>query len=234
MAFTESTETKLLLAKIAVAFPSVNISKYQHIKHGYDHDILIIDDWVYRFPKTEYYLKQLETETKLTSYLSTKVDISVPIYDYIAKDFSFARHKFIKGVEVIEDTFKRLSNTEKKSVTIKIASFLSVLHNIPNSKYKEFGFMDNKNNPTLGEGINYVPTHSDLDINNMIWDNTGGLGIIDFGDRCLFDPAYDFTVFPMFGKSFLNDIYRKYTGKKDPNFLNRINLYYNQYCSNKS
>jgi len=233
MAFTEPTDTNLLLAKIKVYFPSFEYKRCKHIKHGYDHDILIIDEFVYRFPKTDYYLKQLESEANLTSYLSIKIDLRVPIYDYIAEDFSFARHKFIQGVEVAKGTFKGLPSTKIDEITTNIASFLSMLHNIPSSKYTDFGFVENKNNTTLGKVPNYVPTHSDLDINNMIWDSEYGLGVIDFGDRCLFDPAYDFGIFNMFGKNFINMIYEKYLGVKDPSFLNRTELYYQRYISSK-
>lgn len=233
MAYTKSTATELLLAKLELTFPSFEYKECKHIKHGYDHDILIIDGYVYRFPKTDYYLKQLKSETRLTAYLAKKVNLRFPIYNFVANDGTFARHRFISGAEVTKTTFKNLSKMTLDVITSDIANFLSVLHTIPSSKYQSFGFEENKYNKPLGNVPKYVPTHSDLDINNMIWSDTDGLGIIDFGDRCLFDPAYDFTVLPMFGEAFLNDVYRKYIGIKDANFLERVQLYYKRYCADK-
>ncbi len=233
MAFTPSTDTKLLLAKLKATFPDFEYKDCKHLKHGFDHDVLIIDKYVYRFPKTKYYVKQLASEANLTAYLFRKVDLRFPVYDYIADDFSFARHPLIKGVEVTENTFRLLSSHKIKMLTTNIASFLTTLHTIPSSKNDYFGFVENRYNTTLGKVPNYVPTHSDLDINNLLWDKEEGLGIIDFGDRCLFDPAYDFTIFNLFGETFIYQIYEEYQGPKDPSFLNRAAQYYQQYLSSK-
>ena len=119
MAYTAPTDMEVLLAKLKATFPTFEYKDCKHIKHGFDHDILIIDNYVYRFPKTKYYVKQLASEAKLTAYLSKEVDLSVPVYDYIADDFSFARHPFIKGVEVTKTTFKELSSGGgQKSLTV--------------------------------------------------------------------------------------------------------------------
>ena len=233
MAYTDPIDTDLLLAKLKKTSPAFAYKNCKHIKHGFDHDILIIDEYVYRFPKTKYYRQQLASETNLTAYLSRKVNIRFPIYDYIADDFSFARHPFIKGVEVTKNTFQELSSQQIEELTTNIASFLSTLHTIPSSKYAYFGFAENKDNIPLGKVPNYVPTHSDLDINNLLWENEYSLGVIDFGDRCLFDPAFDFTIFNLFGKSFTNLIYEKYIGFKDPTFLHRTARYYQRYISSK-
>ena len=233
MAYTAPTATNVLLAKLKETFPAFEYKDCQHIKHGFDHDILIIDEYVYRFPKTNYYLKQLASEAHLTTYLSRKVDLRFPVYDYIAADCSFARHPFIKGVAITKNTFQDLSNKKLEELTTTIASFLSTLHTIPSSKNDYFGFVQNRNNTALDTVPTYVPTHSDLDLNNLLWDKEDGLGVIDFGDRCLFDPAFDFTIFNMFGQSFIQLIYEKYEGFKDSNFLNRATLYYQQYLSSK-
>ena len=231
MPYTAPTDTKILLAKLKATIPDFEYKDCQHLKNGFDHDILIIDNYVYRFPKTKYYIKQLASEAKLTAYLSQKIDLRCPIYDYIAADFSFARHPFIKGVAVTENTFRELSKQKIEALTTNIAAFLSALHTIPSTKNEYFGFVENRYNTALGKVPIFVPTHSDLDLNNLLWDKEFGLGIIDFGDRCLFDPAFDFTIFHMFGKSFIQLIYEQYTGFKDPNFLNRTVLYYQQYIS---
>ena len=233
MAFTEPTDTEVLLDKLKQSFPNLKYDKFKHIKTGYDHDILIIGEYVYRFPKTAYYVQQLKLEPNLMQYLSEKSNLIFPKYDYIAADFSFGRHRFIKGAEVTKQTFKNLSNYRFDLITTNIACFLSTLHTIPSFKYTAFGFVRNQYDTALGKVPHYVPTHSDLDLNNMIWDNEYGLGIIDFGDRSLFDPAYDFCVFNIFGKKFMNQIYEKYEGVKDANFLKRANLYYQRYISSK-
>jgi hypothetical protein len=136
----------------------------------------------------------------------------------VAPDCTFARHKLIVGAEVTKATFENLPKSAIDIITSDIANFFSVLHTIPSSLYQSFGFEIHEDSEPLGHVPKYVPTHSDLDLNNMIWSDESGLGVIDFGDRCLFDPAYDFTVLPLFGRAFLHDVYRKYAGIKDDFF----------------
>ncbi len=50
-------------------------------------------------------------------------------------------------------------------------------------------------------------------------------GIIDFGDIEIGDPAYDFTYFGLFGKSFLDAVYRSYRLDRDEFFETRRIFY---------
>jgi aminoglycoside 2''-phosphotransferase len=64
--------------------------------------------------------------------------------------------------------------------------------------------------------------HNDLYGRHMLWDEQAKrLGVIDFSDRCLGDPAVDFNELYEFGAQFVHDVYRHYTGPKDDNFLER-------------
>ena len=51
-------------------------------------------------------------------------------------------------------------------------------------------------------------------------------GIIDFGDRAIDDPAIEFCELWIYGREFVEEVYRLYKGPKDPQFLARSILYY--------
>lgn len=70
---------------------------------------------------------------------------------------------------------------------------------------------------------NYVPTlvHGDLSEDHIII-TSDGVGIIDFGDLMVFDPAYDLIWAYICNKDFYNDLFEKYNGYKDNNFEHRI------------
>ncbi len=51
-------------------------------------------------------------------------------------------------------------------------------------------------------------------------------GIIDFGDATIGDPAFDFTWLWEYGKETAEEIYRKYRGPKDAEFLKRSHAHY--------
>ncbi len=50
-------------------------------------------------------------------------------------------------------------------------------------------------------------------------------GIIDFADRAIGDPALDFTELWLYGRKFIEKVYKHYTGPKDKDFLHRAMLY---------
>ena len=70
---------------------------------------------------------------------------------------------------------------------------------------------------------NYEPTliHGDLSEDHIIITNDG-VGIIDFGDLMVFDPAYDLIWAYICDKDFYNDLFEKYNVHKDNNFEHRI------------
>lgn len=70
---------------------------------------------------------------------------------------------------------------------------------------------------------NYEPTlvHGDLSEDHIIITNDG-VGIIDFGDLMVFDPAYDLIWAYVCDEDFYNNLFEKYNGHKDDNFKHRI------------
>lgn len=74
---------------------------------------------------------------------------------------------------------------------------------------------------------NLVATHGDLCAYNVLWDpDTKQLGVIDFTDILIGDPAKDFEAFFDFGDAFVQRAYARYQGPKDDNFLQRAEIYY--------
>lgn len=69
----------------------------------------------------------------------------------------------------------------------------------------------------------YIPTlvHGDLSEDHIIITNTG-VGIIDFGDLMVFDPAYDLIWAYVCDREFYYKLYKKYEGNKDEFFEHRI------------
>lgn len=78
----------------------------------------------------------------------------------------------------------------------------------------------------------YTPCfiHCDLYVDHIFIDSkhTKIVGIIDFGDRAIFDPAIDFSGLWDYGRECVENVYAHYTGPKDPTFLTRSFLRYKQ------
>jgi len=68
--------------------------------------------------------------------------------------------------------------------------------------------------------------HNDISSSHIIWDSVSKtVGIIDFSDRCLSDPAYDFMELFLYGKVFAEQVFGMYEGLKDEEFLHRAWVY---------
>jgi aminoglycoside phosphotransferase (APT) family kinase protein len=64
--------------------------------------------------------------------------------------------------------------------------------------------------------------HGDLYHSHLLWDAPSSrLGVIDFSDMNIGDPAFDFAELYEYGIDFVEEVYDAYTGPKDDNFLQR-------------
>lgn len=81
--------------------------------------------------------------------------------------------------------------------------------------------------PYFHEIPTICPIHGDMYAFNTLYDKkTGKIGIIDFSDIQIGDPACDFEVFYDYGPEIAAMAYEKYTGPKDNNFLKRGEIIY--------
>jgi len=124
--------------KIASEFPDVKYAVAKHIAHGWDNDIIILDDkFVFRFPKNEEYIKKFKIEVSLIDYLKNKVAIAVPDYKYLAKDKSFGGYPLISGELLKLELLKGLTPVIKEQLAIDLANFLTVIHQVPKDVIKK-------------------------------------------------------------------------------------------------
>lgn len=74
---------------------------------------------------------------------------------------------------------------------------------------------------------NFTPAiiHGDLSENHILITDDG-IGIIDFGDVSVFDPAIDLSWFHLFDKNLFHGVLSKYSTLKDPGFEHRICEFY--------
>lgn len=70
--------------------------------------------------------------------------------------------------------------------------------------------------------------HSDFTEDHILVNDTYGLaGIIDFGDICIGDPAFDFAgIYSSYGKAFMERVLGYYHLHLDANFMRRIEEFY--------
>lgn len=76
-----------------------------------------------------------------------------------------------------------------------------------------------------------VLVHGDFSLDNILFDKEQEkIGIIDFGDVSIGDPAYDFPCLADYGATFDQWVLAHYQGNLDPTFLQRRNFYRDCIC----
>lgn len=72
-----------------------------------------------------------------------------------------------------------------------------------------------------------VFTHTDIYNAHLLWNRSKQrLGLIDFADMSIGDPAFDFAELYEYGESFVAEVYHQYTGPKDDTMLDRARVYW--------
>ncbi|GAB2606652.1 aminoglycoside phosphotransferase family protein [Kocuria himachalensis] len=71
-----------------------------------------------------------------------------------------------------------------------------------------------------------VVVHNDVYSRHLLWDDDAArLGVIDFSDMCIGDPAVDFAELYEYGEAFVRAVHERYTGPDDPGLLHRAWTY---------
>ncbi|MFE7630751.1 phosphotransferase family protein [Kocuria sp. NPDC057446] len=71
-----------------------------------------------------------------------------------------------------------------------------------------------------------VVVHNDVYSRHLLWDDDAArLGVIDFSDMSVGDPAVDFAELYEYGEDFVRAVHERYTGPADPGLLDRAWTY---------
>ena len=254
-----STKTKLL-KKITRYFPDLHWKSAKYVSTGYDNDVIILDNTtIFRFPKHARAKKLLKGEVALLKILASSVHVSMPVYNFIAADYSCAQYSMIKGEGLTVRGYASLSISQKRKLAEQIAYFLSELHSVPVSAVKDcdvrerftpqelrqlrkdakkylypnFSPREMSIFETFFSGLTdvfqqtykKVLVHGDFSGDHIIIDQEKNLtGVIDFTDRAIHDPAFDFVHMWGLGLAFVEAVYTYYGGNKS-GILERSNAY---------
>ncbi|HLC52132.1 MAG TPA: aminoglycoside phosphotransferase family protein [Candidatus Nanoarchaeia archaeon] len=113
-----------------------------------------------------------------------------------------------------------------KKMGIQFKKRKNVIFSVLSQKEKKIVLKIYKEFLELPQFPQKVLTHNDLSDDHIFINNGKIVGIIDFADASLGDPALDFSWFWNLGKKAINEIYAKYSGPKDTDFLKRSKYYY--------
>ncbi|MBU2567054.1 aminoglycoside phosphotransferase family protein [Patescibacteria group bacterium] len=196
-------------------------------------------------------LKKIESKisAKIPHYIYIAKDKSFAGYNIVSgKNVSVSKYKNMTQAEKkllqnkIADFLTSLHKTpssilkNNKTRIVEPEQFFQRFHDntikyvFPKLNKKEKEIVTNHLNELkshLLDKLSPVLVHGDIGEDHIFWNKTKKeLGIIDFADHHIGDPAKDFSRLFKYGKKFVNKVYALYKGPKDNNLLKRASLDY--------
>jgi aminoglycoside phosphotransferase (APT) family kinase protein len=182
------------------------------IDDGYDYVVAIVDDaWVYRFPRRRYVEEVLEREIALLPLLMEALPVPVPWFERVVREpVFFVAYRLIDGEPLVDEDPEA------------VAAFLAALHGLERAapllerppwrdEYVErcerfardvLPLLDADVRPRaralLAEaatltGFDAVPIHGDVLAEHLRCRDSRLVGVIDWGDARVGDPALDYA-----------------------------------------
>jgi aminoglycoside phosphotransferase (APT) family kinase protein len=179
------------------------------VDDGFDFKVVLVDDrWVVRIPRRVQVLSALEQEVVLLPVLEAALPVAVPHFEHISHDPPFVVYPLILGTPLIDEdpagvrgfleSLHRVQ-TDVLPPTDWIASYTEQC-----AKFEELVFplldADDRSRAqalfaeveTL-TGFDPCVTHSDLGAEHLLVREGRLVGVIDWGDARLGDPALDYS-----------------------------------------
>jgi aminoglycoside phosphotransferase (APT) family kinase protein len=194
-----------------VASPAMT-APLREIDEGWDYKILILEDeWVLRVPRNRLAVEELEKEARLLPALAPVLPVEIPRYEYVSREPWFVVYRLIRG-EPLEDEDPD-----------GVRAFLEALHSfdasgldVPKPDWRGIyrGHAEDWRRIVLplldagerarGEALlreietltGYEPAlvHCDLGSSHLICRDGKLVGVIDWADAKIGDPAIDYAV----------------------------------------
>jgi aminoglycoside 2''-phosphotransferase len=114
---------------------------------------------------------------------------------------------------------------DEKKIELKLSTKL--FPRLPKAEVRAIENFYKQSKVYLGKIPTFCPTHGDLYADNVVWnEGKSEIGVIDFTDVLIGDPAKDFEVFAEYGSEYAAMAYQQYAGPKDADFLKRAEIYH--------
>jgi aminoglycoside phosphotransferase (APT) family kinase protein len=181
------------------------------IDDGYDFEVAIADDWVFRWPRRADVVATLERELELLPLLARALPVAVPRIEHVFRDPEFGvGYRLIDGAPHVDEDpdgiqafLKALHSLDGAALPLEqpgwVAEYVErcerfardvlPLVDVDERRPAERLFDEA---PTLA-GFEPVPIHADLLPEHMRCRGGRLVGVIDWGDACIGDPALDYA-----------------------------------------
>jgi aminoglycoside 2''-phosphotransferase len=130
-------EAAELIRRYLPQIEAKQVKELPHTAWGGDSDAFVVDGThVFRFPRTPAVARALEVEICLLPQLAPRVELSIPQFEYVARDAGtplFAGYRCIPGEPLTPDVFAELARDLEivDGLARQMGAFLTALHTCP-------------------------------------------------------------------------------------------------------
>jgi aminoglycoside phosphotransferase (APT) family kinase protein len=235
------TPERLRAVEETLGRPPLRIAE---IDDGYDYEVAIVDgEWVFRFPRRRQVAEALEVEIALLPALAAELPVAVPRFEHVVREPElFVAYRLIDGVP---------SQPDARSVggflsalhgfDVDRAEGLGVERPAWREQYaRQCAEFERLVFPVLDEderraaeamfaaglesldGFDSALLHADLGPEHLLCREGALVGVIDWGDARIGDPALDFA---WLLRALGEPVLAAYDGRVDPGFRERALFY---------
>ena len=181
------------------------------IVDGYDFEVAIVDDeWVFRFPRRAGVEEALELEIAVLPVLAPVLPVEVPSFEYISRTPLFVGYRLIRGVPLVDEDgegvrafLEALHAHDGSSLPLKRHDWIDA-YRAQCGEFERLVFpvvdADERARARrlFGEVetlVDFEPSliHADLGPEHLLVRDGRLVGVIDWGDVALGDPALDYA-----------------------------------------
>lgn len=178
---------------------------------GYDFEVAIVDDdWVFRFPRRAGVEEALELEIKLLPALASTLPIAVPSFEYVSRDPLFVGYRLIRGEPLVDEDaanvrafLEALHALEPAGLPVEQSDWVEayrrqcaeferlVLPHVDRDLRRRAKGLFGEAETLVG--FQPVLVHADLGPAHLLVRDGRLVGVIDWGDTRVGDPALDYS-----------------------------------------
>jgi aminoglycoside phosphotransferase (APT) family kinase protein len=181
------------------------------IDRGWDFKILVVDDeWVLRIPRSELSIEELEKEIELLPLLGPALPVEIPHFEHVWRDPLFVIYPLIRGASLRDEDsggvrafLDALHSLDSSNLPVPRPGWLDIYRgHAADWRALVFPLLD-ADERSRGEALlaevetltGFAPTlvHCDLGPEHLLCRDGRLVGVIDWGDAKIGDPAIDYA-----------------------------------------
>jgi aminoglycoside phosphotransferase (APT) family kinase protein len=202
-----TTDRRQLIAQALGHRPTTIVE----IDVGYDFEVAIVDDdWVFRFPRRAGVEEALEVEVVLLPALAPALPVAVPSFEHISRDPFFVGYRLIRGEPLVDEDaagvrafLEALHAFDPAGLPVEHPDWVQAYRN-QCAEFERLVFpLFDKDRHAEAKGLfaetetleDFKPVllHADLGPEHLLVRDSRLVGVIDWGDARVGDPALDYA-----------------------------------------